>query len=209
MNRCASTREHALSGMTPRPLRTLLALLVPLAALAACGPDLRFERDSTVAIPPGSTWAWSIPDDDGLAPDDGAITPNDSVARMMTAAVEAELVAHGFPKAHPDSAAFIVHYHLGRRSVTDTVPPRPDRPSGATAGEVRGSWGGYGLPEDLEGRTVTWEEGMLILDVLPRDRSTVAWRGVMAGEIPAAAAARPAEAIRTAVKRLLRDFPEP
>jgi hypothetical protein len=182
----------------------LAALPAMTLLLAGCGPDLRYERDPNVAIPAGATWAWSLPDDDGLAADDGAIMPADSLANDLRAAIEAELTTRGYPRAAPDSAAFIVHYHVGRRRVTDTLPPR-DRPP---TGDRRGDWTGYGQPETVEGRAVTWEEGMLIVDMLPRDRSTVAWRGVIAGEIPAAAERRPSDAIRAAVRRLMRDFPD-
>lgn len=207
MTRCSASWRMRLFTMTIRS-RTKALALATLLPLAACGPDLRFERDAAMPIPAGSTWTWSRADDDGLAPDDGALIPSDSLATMIAAAIEAELVARGFPKAAPDSATFIVHYHLGRRTVTDTMPLHPDRNPSVVAGEVRSGWGRYGQPEDVEGRTVTWEEGMLIVDVLPRDRSTVAWRGIIAGAIPEEAAKRPGEAIAAAVRRLLRDFPE-
>lgn len=192
----------------PAPRRALrrapaLAFLCLLAV--ACGPDLRYERDPSVVIPAGATWAWSPPDDDGLAPDDGAVMPTDSIADVLRSAIEAELTARGYPRAAADSAAFVVHFHLGRRSVTDTMPPRDASPTGT---DRRGDWGGYGQPESVRGRAVTWEEGMLIVDVLPRDRHTVAWRGLIMGEIPPSAERRPADAIRAAVRRLLRDFPD-
>ncbi len=174
--------------------------------MVACGPDLRFERDPNVPVPAGATWTWSAPDDDGLAPEDGVVFPSDSLAALIEAAVEAELTAHGYPRATADSAQFIVHYHLGHRIVTDSLPPRPRT---TASGELSGTWRGAGPPEAFEDRTVSWEEGMLVIDVLPRDRRTVAWRGVIAGEIPREAERDPAQAIRRAVQRLLRDFPGP
>lgn len=187
-----------------------IPLALALLASAACGPDLLFERDPDITIPPRATWSWSAPDGDGLARDDGALTPPDSVARLITGAIERELVAHGHARVAPESADFVVHYHVGRRSVTDTLP-WPER--GARGAEARpggtagGSWGAFGQPEEIGGRAVTWDEGMLIIDVLPREGRRVAWRGVISGEIPAAAASRPADAIRSAVRRVLRDFP--
>jgi hypothetical protein len=129
--------------------------------------------------------------------------PDDTVARTIRAAIEAELVAKGFPLASRETAQLHLHFHVGQRRVTDTLPPRDDPPSDVRA---PGTWGGYGRPEDLE-RTVTWEEGMLVVDAVTTDRGVVAWRGLIAGEIPASAEARPAEAIRAAVKRVLRGFP--
>ena len=37
---------------------------------------------------------------------------------------------------------------------------------------------------------ITWEEGMLVIDALTPDRKVVAWRGTIAGEIPAKAETR-------------------
>jgi hypothetical protein len=88
--------------------------------------------------------------------------------------------------------------------MTDTLPPKDDPPNVARA---PGNWGRYGSPEELGARLVSWEEGMLIVDAVTVDRTIVAWRGTIAGEIPARAEVRPAVAIREAVRRLLRDFP--
>ncbi len=189
------------------PTSRLIPIVGLLAFASACGPDLRFERDANIPIPPGATWTWSAPDDDGLALDDGAVSPSDSLAALIESAVEAELTTRGYRRVAADSAQFIVHFHLGHRSVTDTMPPTP---RGTTpSGELRGTWRGAGQPEDFRDQTVTWEEGMLIVDLLPRDRRAVAWRGVIAGEIPREAERDPGTAIRAAVRRLLRDFPGP
>ena len=88
-----------------------------------------------MSIAAGSGWAWSPPDGDGLARTEGAVVPEDAQARLISSAIETELVARGFPRTSPESAQFIVHYHVGRRSVTDTLPPRDD-PT-ASGGVVR------------------------------------------------------------------------
>jgi hypothetical protein len=130
--------------------------------------------------------------------------PADSIAAMIRSAVESELRAKGFALAAPESAQFLVHYHVGMRAHTDTLPPRDDPP-----GIVRapGTWGRYGNPEELDARIVTWQEGLLVLDAVTAERGIVAWRGTIAGEVPAKAEVAPATAIREAVRRLLRDFP--
>jgi hypothetical protein len=182
-------------------------LVVPIAAallVAACGPDLAYERDPGFPIPAGATWTWSRPDGDGLAPHDGGITPPDSIARMIAAAIDAELTSAGYRRTGFDSAQFVVHYHVGRRTVTDTLPPR-DPPRTSPTGT--GNWAGYGRPEELGGNQVTWDEGMIIVDVLPRDRDVVAWRGVIAGIIPESAEQDAAPALRHAIRRLMRGFP--
>jgi hypothetical protein len=185
----------------------LAATLITAAALSACGPTVTVQRAPDVSIAAGSRWAWSPPDGDGLTRTQGAIVPEDAQARLIASAIEAELLAQGFPRTSPESAQFLVHYHVGRRSVTDTLPPRDDPSTSGGVSRAPGAWGGYGSPEELADRTVTWEEGMLVIDALTPDRKVVAWRGMIAGEIPAKAETRPEAAIRESVKRLLRGFP--
>ncbi len=185
----------------------IASLIAATALLSACGPELLYHRDPAVTIPAGATWAWSLPDGDGLAPHDGAVTPPDSIARLIAAAIERELQAKGYPRTSGDLAQFVVHYHVGRRTVVDTLPPRDDAVTTAGGARQPGMWGGYGRPEELDDRTITWDEGMLIVDVLPRDRSTVAWRGAIIGEIPPRAERDVAPALSRAIRQLLRGFP--
>lgn len=107
----------------------------------------------------------------------------------------------------PGQAQILVHYHVARHTVIDTLPRRDD-PS-TTGAEVRtpNGWCAYGDPDELARRTITWEEGTLIIDALASDGRIVAWRGIIAGEVPAEAETRPSSAIRHAVRRLLRGFP--
>lgn len=189
-------------------MRPSLAItLLAAAALSACGPTVSYTRAPDVSIAAGSRWAWSPPDGDGLTRLEGALVPEDAQARLITSAIEAELVAQGFPRTSPESAQFIVHYHVGRRSMTDTLPPRDDPATSGGVVRAPGEWGGYGSPEELADRMVSWEEGMLVIDALTPDRKVVAWRGMISGEIPAKAETRPEAAIRESVKRLLRGFP--
>lgn len=188
-----------------RPSR-LASVLVATAALSACGPTVSIQRARDARIPESARWAWGAEDRDGLTAAEGSRLPADSVADLIRAAVEAELAAKGYARTQPESAQFVMHFHVGQRFVVDTVAPRDDP---RTAGAVRssGGWGGYGDPEDIAERTVTWQEGMLIVDAIEPMRNIVAWRGTIAGEIPARAETRPGPGIRAAVKRLLRDFP--
>ena len=186
---------------------SLVATLFAAAALTACGPTVSYQRAPDIRIEPGSGWAWSPPDQDGLTREQGANLPPDSTARLISATIERALVAKGFPRTSPESARFIVHYHVGRRQVSDTLPPRDDPTNPGGAVRMPGSWGGYGSPEELAERTVTWQEGMLVVDALTPDGRIVVWRGTIAGEIPAKAETRPEQAIGEAVSRLLRGFP--
>lgn len=181
---------------------------LPIAAAlfaSACGPDLVYHRDPAFPIPPGATWTWGRPDGDGLAPHDGGVVAPDTIARMIADAIEIELAGAGYRRTTYDSAQFVVHYHVARRTVVDTLPPR-EPPRTAPGGGI-GTWSGYGRPEDLGANEVTWDEGMLIVDVLPRDARAVAWRGLIAGIIPASAEHDAAPALRDAIRRLMRGFP--
>ena len=175
--------------------------------LAACGPDRAYQRAPGVTIPVGATWTWSLPDGDGVPPHEGGVTPDDSIARYIASAIEQELTSAGFPRTSFDSAQFVVHYHVAKRTVIDTLPGRDVPPVGTNPDRTIGTWSGYGRPEELDASIVTWEEGMLVVDFLPKDRSVVAWRGMIAGEIDSAAARRAAPAIREAIRRLMRGFP--
>lgn len=145
------------------------------------------------------------PDRDGLTLREGAIVPNDTVAGIIARAIEAELIARGFNRVPRDSAQFLVHFHVGQRVLQDTLPILER--GVPTGGTEPGDWGVYGRPEQVGERAVTWEEGMLIVDGLTPDGRVVAWRGTIAGEIPARAAKEPGKAIRAAVERLMRGFP--
>jgi len=191
--------------MTLRLASAIIATAA-LTALTACGPTVSIQRTPDARIAAGATWAWGPPDRDGIAVRDGARIPADSIARVISDAVESELRAKGFRRTEPDSAQFIVHFHTAMRDVSDTTPGRGDsRPGGVRA---PGNWGGeYGYPEELDARVVTWKEGLLIVDALDAERGIVVWRGAISGEVPERAETRPAPAIREAVRRLLRDFP--
>lgn len=184
---------------------TLLTAL--LLTTAACGPTIMIDRDESAPIAAGSGWAFGRPDSDGLAPDEGAVVPADSIHMMILAAIEAELVAKGFPKVAPESARLVVHYHVGQRTVRDTLPP-PGAPRGDDGVRAApGSWGAYGRPESVDDRTIEWEEGMLVIDAVTRPQGVVAWRGLIAGEIREEAGRHPEPGIRDAVRRLVRRFP--
>ncbi len=182
----------------------LASVLLLTAALAACGPTVSIQRAPDVRLAEGARWAWAPPDRDGLTVAEGATTPPDSIAWMIRDAVDAVLSSRGFTRSAPESAQFLVHFHVGQRARSDTLSPRDDPP-----GVVRapGDWGRYGSPEEIAGRVISWAEGTLVIDAVTADRGIVAWRGMITGEIPEGAERHPDAAIREAVRRLLRDFP--
>lgn len=189
-------------------MHRFLPRLIPAAALLAmaCGPMLHYERAPDIRLHSGDGWAWGAPDGDGLTLREGALIPDDSIARAISDAIEQELTSRGFPRVRAESAQFLLHFHVAQRVVTDTVPPPDDR-VGPDGVRTPGRWGGYGNPEDVMSRTFTWEEGMLIVDAVVPRTGIVAWRGMIAGEVSERARSAPAPAVREAVTRLLRGFP--
>lgn len=173
-----------------------------LAALA-CEPSIQVLRDPAAPIAPGASWAWGVADGDGPTPEDGALVPDDSVHRMIAGAIDAALVARGYPRVRPEEAQLVVHYHVARLTVTDTLDPiRPPHRDPTASG-----WGVYGQPEMVGERTIAWDEGLLVIDVISRSHRAVAWRGAIAGRIGPAAERDPEPAIREAVRRLIARFP--
>jgi hypothetical protein len=180
-------------------------LLAPYLALAACEPMVIIERDEIDTIPSGARWAWSVPDDDGLSPEDGDVTPTESVALAISQAITDELETRGYRLTTADSAQFFVHYHLGVHERVDTLPPaNPPRAVGDR--DPRG-WGAYGDPEQMRSNTMTWQEGMLFVDAITPDGKKVSWRGVLVGEIKPEAEANPAPVIRAGINKLFAQFP--
>ena len=186
-------------------LASAIVATAALSALTACGPTVSIQRAPDAHVAAGATWAWGPPDRDGLSVSEGARIPADSIARLIRESVESELRTKGFRRTEPDSAQFIVHFHTAMRDRSDTSSTRLDARPGRM--HEPGNWGGYGSPEALDERVITWKEGLLIVDALDADRGIVVWRGMISGEVPEQAEAKPAPAIREAIHRLLRDFP--
>lgn len=180
---------------------SLIGLAVLALAATACEPTVIIERDDTARVASGARWAWSLPDADGPSPAQGEIAPPADVQGMLADAISQGLEARGFARTSPDSAQFLVHFHLARREIVDTLPS-----SGTRSGDPQ-DWGRYGNPEQLRERTMAWQEGLLVVDALTADGRTVAWRGIIYGEVRPEADRDPTSAIRSAVERLLAQFP--
>lgn len=192
--------------MRTLPRRTVALPVLVAILLASCEPRVIVERDASARIPDGAPWGWSLPDGDGLSTADGDVAPTEPVARSIAAAIEAELARRGHRRTRVDSAAFVVHFHLGRRDIVDTVSPPVRSPGSVTDRDPQG-WGRYGSPESMGTRTVTWQEGMLIIDALTIADGKLAWRGIAVGEIKPGTQDETTAAIQAAVARLFAEFP--
>lgn len=188
-----------------RPFLSGFGLALLALATTACEPTVIIERDETVSIASGARWAWSTPDGDGPNAAQGEVVPTADVHGIMSDAIVQGLEARGFRLTTPDSAQFFVHFHAARRLVVDTMP-RVDAPRSVGDRDPQ-DWGRYGDPEQIRDRTMTWEEGLLVVDALTADGRKVAWRGVIYGEVKPQAERDPTSAIRAAVEKLLAQFP--
>ena len=102
--KCAATRTVVSSSVLHRALFASTALL-----LAACGPDITYQRDASVPIPAGATWQFSAVDTFPLFPGPSAA---DTIARFAAGAIARELTRAGFPQVHPDSAQLVVRFDV-------------------------------------------------------------------------------------------------
>jgi hypothetical protein len=132
------------------------------------------DRDRTIAIPPGSTWAWG-PEPTPKRPDELDSRVNNSIIHgRMQRAIEAVLEQKGFRRADPATADFLVAYRVGvkdaRQVVTQAVPTGPP---------YWGGWGwGYYGPPLVTSQEISYTEGALVIDMLQRSTGKLAFRAV-------------------------------
>src|SRR5262245_33057008 len=122
-----------------RHLRTLTAAtsIIWLLSVAGCSSlKVVVDRDSTIPIPPGSTWAWG-PEPPERRPDELDPRVNNSIIHgRVKRSVEAALAQKGFRQVNdPQTADFLVYYRIGvrdaRQVITQATPVAP----------LAGGWG--------------------------------------------------------------------
>jgi len=165
------------------------ALLALLVGAAACGgPEISSDRDSTIPVPAGSTYAWGgvtqrkIPGEIDLKSENGI------VAGRLQRAIDAQMQAKGWKLADSASANFYVHYHVGVKDQTQLVTDAPPAPAALLCGAYRCypgafSWGYWGPPEVTTTREVVYREGGLMVDLEQASTGKLVWRGSWKDEI--------------------------
>ncbi|KQW78781.1 DUF4136 domain-containing protein [Brevundimonas sp. Root1279] len=154
-----------------------VGMLLGLAACETTGPNLTVTQNSAIA--PGSTYAWKPIEsvrERGVNP----AVANDLVQQRIQTAIEAGLDAKGFRQvSDPGQATLLVAYFIGltphsdvRAAYTGPVGPAACGFSGCVPG-----WGVYGYPA-LEGMTVNYTDGTVILDLTDQSSNQLAWRAV-------------------------------
>ena len=169
--------------------------LLPLLMLAACGPmiDVRADYDTSADFSRLRTYAWL--QQPSSAPRDPRIN-NDLLDSRVHSAVNDELHAKGYTES-AEAPDFRVAYHVVlKEKVAATAFP---------------TYYGYGLgrwPGPADVQVATYEEGTLLLDVVDGKTNELLWRGAASTRIdPDRTPQERTALIRTAVERMLKDFP--
>ena len=181
----------------------LFPLLCAAILLGACAP-VSYQRDDTVAIPPGATVAlgggkWEYAEDLDPAVDD------DAVHRRIQDSIRAELRSAGYAwTRQPESADFLLHYFVALRR---EAPPEPTAGSLArTTPTARPGWG-WGWSGGAV-TTITprdFAKDSFVVELVERSTGTVAWRAVWRGEPSSHAPSR--EEIDEKMTQLFRSLP--
>jgi len=157
---------------------------VAAIALAACGPSIEFDRDESIPIPAGATYAY--PPEEHAGEDVDPSTSNTIVQGRIQRAIDAELAKKGYKKVNDiEQARFVVRYfwNVSKNTelVTTTTPVMsPYMGWGWGAGY---GWGwGYGGGFATTTAPVTITEGTFILDLVDKASKKLAWRVTWVGE---------------------------
>lgn len=189
-----------------RPLGALAGAV--LIASACSSLHVEIERDSTIPIPAGATWAWA-PEPGPRRPEEFDPRVNNSIIHgRIQRAVEAVLAPKGLRQADPATADFLVAYRVGirerRETVTQALPP----PAPVFIGPGIGpgwAWGYYGPPM-VTTREIRYTEGALLIDFIDRATGKLALRAVGTDSVTREDGSE--DAVREVVTRLLRDIPD-
>ncbi len=189
-------------------LRPLAALALALG-LAACGADISSDRDSTIPVPVGSTYAWGGVAQRKLPGEINLAAENSIVAGRLQRAIDKEMQAKGWRLVDSSSATFLVHYHVGVQDQTQTVTDAPPAPVALQCGayrcyEGRYSWGYWGPPEATT-REVVYRERGLMIDLEEARSSKLVWRAIWKHE---ATGEQPTEErVKKVVSETMKDLP--
>lgn len=117
-------------------LRRILLAGLALAPLASCAPAIRSERDESIAVPQGASWAWAVPDTVARA-ERGPSPVGEIVQQRFRRAMEATMQRKGYHLvAEAAQADFVLSVQFGE--------PRDGAPTRRNAAVVVGFSGGWG-----------------------------------------------------------------
>jgi hypothetical protein len=182
------------SRRSVQPRLLILALMAMTAGLGLSGCDdhVTFDRDPSVSIHRGMTWAWRPagpqPASDRRMASRDVIAPNrehrqntdwekDIVRNRIARAIEQNLNEKGLVQvSNPVNADFLVDFQFGVQRRRERVAT-PVYPAGLVCGYY-GCWNGFYGPPGVMVRTVQYREGTIVLDVVEYSRNRLAYRAV-------------------------------
>jgi Domain of unknown function (DUF4136) len=171
-----------------RSWRAGILLACIAICLTACDDsDVSVDRDQSISIPAGSTWAWAnqpVPNNSGA--NAAPMIENDIVRNRVQNAVATQLAAKGFRQVEDrNQADFLVDYHIGVHNQTTTVSditPSSPRPVPVIRCKDKHCWEswywGYWGPPEVNYHTVHYREGSLMIDFVQRSSGRLAWRAI-------------------------------
>lgn len=173
------------------PQRTrILATAVAILGVAACGPSISSDRDSTIPIPAGAT----VEFDGGTVEGPQQVDPtvqNNIMHRRIQLAIIKQLQQKGYKIVDSTAeATFRVAYFVGIKKSTDYVTTT----TGIGASPYYGPWGygygygwgpgwGYGYAGTAVTTTqpVTTTDVSFVVQLVDEKSGNTAWRGVWQG----------------------------
>lgn len=176
----------------------ILSLLAVLAtvALAGCDDHVIVDRDSSIPVRKGMTWAWrpsgppspaanrayrNSPDRPpaGYAPtyQRNSNWENDIVHNRIARAFEQALNARGLVQvSDPNDADFLVDYQFAVQQRRERVAT-PLYSPGLVCGYY-GCWNGFYGPPGVYVHTVQYHEGTIVFDLFDHHLNRLAYRGI-------------------------------
>jgi hypothetical protein len=165
-------------------MRLLSAAATVLAlGAAACGPNVTRDRDTSVAMPVGATWAWAPRDTIVSQYEMDPAAQNPMLHQWVQGAIEQEMQQRGFRQVgSAGEATLLLSYHVGIRRETQLQTTT----TGMSAGWYGGyGWGYYGAPTFATSTTreVQYTSGGLLMYIRDRVTNRVGWRGLFTTDI--------------------------
>ena len=157
-----------------------------LAIIAACGPTISSDRDSTIPIPAGATVEFEGGSVEGPQQVDPAVQ-NNIVHRRIQLAIVSQLQQKGYTLVDSNQAAtFRVRYFVGIKQNTEYVTTTT-----GVASPYYGPWGygygyGWGAGWGYGGGITTTQavnttDASFVVDLVDEKSGNTAWRGIWQG----------------------------
>jgi uncharacterized protein DUF4136 len=150
-------------------------------SIAACGPSISADRDPSVPIPAGATWAWGQRDTVSHYELDPVVN-NKMLHQSVQTAIIQTMTNKGFKQVEdPSQATLLLTYHVGikREQTYETTTT-------GVGGWYGGyGWGYYGAPTFTSSTTrpVEYRTGALLVYLRDRASGKVAWQGLYTKDV--------------------------